>query len=547
MTTPTLAAVPALQADQARRTMSGIVAPWGQAGRTSAGVLTLTRGSLALPADLRRVKLVDYHQTPPQAIGYATAAQDTDAGLVMTFQLGTTPAATQALLEASEGLRDAFSVELGEYHADASGLVSAGDLTAVALVPIPAFSNARVTSVAAAHHEGKNTMPDSPDNTPTPAATAAATATVAVTGPVVDTPPAPPAEDTPPDAALASAFFQALRGDTGAAQVLAAAAGAPVPASQPARRPEGFHGPGAAVSGHSPAAVAAAMGRVMRGESSPYVEAALADIVNTDVYTTVGEASYVGQLWNAMSYTRRFVPLLRPGTLTSWKVNGWKWGVRPEVADYAGDKADVPSNEPTVLPASTTAARLAGGHDLDRKFRDFNDTEFIEAYFQAMTESYAAKSDAKALAFILASASTPTGYDGLVATGGTVIDGALLAADLLAGVLDQDVEPDYFLVNRTDRRSTLGGMTELDRPAFIDMWGVDPSKFIGSTSVPAGTVIAGMKGAGTFYELGGSPIRVEAIDIARGGIDEALFGYYATLLHDARGIVKVTGVGPAIP
>lgn len=538
---------PAVVADQARRTMSGIVAPWGQAGRTSAGVLTLARGSLALPADLRRVKLVDYHQSPPQAIGYATAAQDTEAGLVMTFQLGTTPAATQALVEASEGLRDAFSVELGEYAADASGLVSAGDVTAVALVPIPAFANARVTSVAAAHHQKGNTMPDAPDTQPTPAATAAATATIAVTGPVVEAPAPAPEGDTPADAGmspqvLASAMVAALRGDQDAAAVLASAAG-----TQPARRPEGLHGPGHRVSAYTAPQVAAALGRVMRGESSPIMEAALSDIVNTDVYSTVGEASYVGQLWNAMSYTRRFVPLLRPGTLTSWKVNGWKWGVRPEVADYAGDKADVPSNAPTVVPASTTAARLAGGHDLDRKFRDFGDTEFIEAYFQAMTESYAQKSDAKALAFILASASTPAGYNGLVATGGTVVDGAILAADLLAGVLDQDVEPDYYLVNRADRRTTLSGVTEHDRPAFMEMWGVDPAKFIGSTSVPAGTVIAGMKGAGTFYELGGSPIRVEAIDIARGGIDEALFGYYATLLHDARGIVKVTGVGPAIP
>ena len=51
-------------------------------------------------------------------------------------------------------------------------------------------------------------------------------------------------------------------------------------------------------------------------------------------------------------------------------------------------------------------------------------------------------------------------------------------------------------------------------------------------------MVAGTKAAGTFYELQGAPIRVEAIDIARGGIDEALFGYWATLLHDARGIVR---------
>lgn len=542
-----------LQASQAARTMTGLVAPWGQPGATSAGKLVLTRGSLRLPAELSRVKLVDYHQTPPQAIGYATAAQDTDAGLVMSFQLGSTAAASQALVEASEGLRDAFSVELGEFTAPNGLDVTDGLVTAVALVPVPAFADARVTSVAAAHH-GKNgdtaMTADTQATAPEPQAAAAATATVAVTGPVVE-PPAPDAPaDAPADAALSPAAAAglvqaAMRGDSSAQAMLAGlfGAGAPQPATgqpgQPARMPEALAGPtGRAVTAFSRADVTAALARCIRGESRhPALEAALSDIINTDVYEVVGEGSYVGQLWSAKTFTRRFVPLLRPGTLTSWQVRGWKWGVRPAGAAYAGDKADIPSNSPTVLPADTEAERWAGGHDIDIKFKHFGDTEFLDAYATAMTEDYAMDSDAIARAFILASASTPTGWDTLGA-GKNVIYGAMLAGDLMSEQLDQDVEPDYYIVSRADFR-TLIDLVDDDKPAFMSAFGVDPEKFIRSSAQTTGIVTAGLKGAGTFYELGGSPIRVEALDLVRGGINEAFFGYHATLLHDARGIVKV--------
>jgi hypothetical protein len=531
----TFPAGPEVQADQASRTITGLVAPYGPRGHTNVGPLRFQRGSITWPEDLSRVKLMDYHQSPPVAVGFGVSLQVTDLGEVMTFQLGSTAAASLALQEAMDKTRDGLSVELAEYVTASDGeTVTSSTGTGVALVPVPAFADARVTSVAAAHHqEGTSTMPET---TTPPAAAAAEQATIAVTGPVV----APPAETPAEDAAEASntsavmaALAGAIRGDAAAANVLASLVG-----GQPARAPEGLgSGPTGRVSTASAAEVHAALARVVRGESRVHVEAALSDIVNTDVYEVVGQSSYVGQLWSALSYTRRFVPLLRPGTLTSWEVKGWKWGVKPAVADYAGDKADVTSNEPTVLPASTEAARLAGGHDLDIKFKHFGDTEFLAAYGQAMVESYAEKSDAKALAFIIASASAPAGN--ATASGGNVIDGAMLASDLLSDTLDQDVEPDYYLVNRADRRELMA-MVNDDKPAFLDLFGVDPAKFIATKGLTAGTVIAGMKGAGTFYELPGSPIRVDAYDLARGGYDEAYFGYYATLLHDARGIVKVT-------
>jgi hypothetical protein len=251
----------------------------------------------------------------------------------------------------------------------------------------------------------------------------------------------------------------------------------------------------------------------------------------------IGQDTYAGQLWGNLGYTRKFVPLMRHGDLTSWKVKGWRWVTKPEVADYAGNKTAVPSNPVDVEPAETVAARLAGGHDLDRKFKDFGDTEFLAAYFEAMTESYARNTDVKARAFLLANASAA----GATSAGGGILEAVALAVDALEDATDGRT-PDYVLVNRTDRRSLLG-VAQKDVSAFLDLLGVDPRKFIAvnDATMAPGAVVAGVKEAATFYELpGASPVRVEALDIARGGIDEALFGYWATLLHDSKGIKRAT-------
>jgi hypothetical protein len=511
----------ALTAATAARTIAGLAAPWGVPGYTSAGRLVLSRGSVRLPADLSTVKLMDYHQDPPQAIGYATSAEDTDAGLFMAFQLGSTPACTLALTEAAERLRDGLSVELVDVDMSSGDTVTGSLVTGVALVPVPAFAPARVTTVAASLHpnpplEGSTML----ENTPTVEAAEGDTATIAVTGPIVQADPAP----ADPPAADAASQVQVMA--AAVAEILAGQ-------SRPAAAPSGLRHTTTAARATSRTEVEAALARVMKGSRRPELEAALLDITNTDVFGTVGQDSYVGQLWDANTFERRFVPLLRNESLTSWKVNGWRWVTKPEVAAYAGDKAAIPSNQPEVEPASTEADRLAGGHDLDRKFRDFGDTEFLNAYLTAMTESYARKSDAAAAAFIAASATVgdPT------ASGGTVLDAAILAASELESLTDGG-SPDYFIVGRTDMVG-LAAITEDERLAYLELFGVDLEKFVKSNLAAfQGKVVAGMRNAGTFYELPGSPIRVEALDIAKGGIDEALFGYYATLLHDPNGIVS---------
>ena len=86
---------------------------------------------------------------------------------------------------------------------------------------------------------------------------------------------------------------------------------------------------------------------------------------------------------------------------------------------------------------------------------------------------------------------------------------------------------DYFLVNSADRLALLD-LTEADIPAYLEAFGVTPEKFIPTPGVPSLTVIAGNKASTKFRELGETPIRVEAINIANGGVDGGVFGYYAT-------------------
>jgi hypothetical protein len=273
------------------------------------------------------------------------------------------------------------------------------------------------------------------------------------------------------------------------------------------------------------------MARVVSGESRPEVEAALTDITQGG-NPLVTPDQYAGQLWSGLDYTRRFVGLMAAGTLTSWKGTGWRWVTPPEVDDYAGDKAAVPSNAVETEDEPWTAGRLAGAHDIDRKFRDFKDDEFFAAYYHAMTMSYARKSDIKARAFLVANA-----------TAGTAVVGNLLkaAATVVQRVEDatDGAQADWIMVNSADKLALLD-ITDADVPAFLDTWNIDPGSFIGTTGVPAGTVVAGNRNASEFKELPGSPIRVETVNIVNGGIDGGVFGYYATLLHEATGLQKAT-------
>lgn len=541
----------AAQVNPSARTIAGLVIPWNEYGETSVGrVIARSASAIRLPADLSRIKLVatgaSDHFDQRRVVGYATAAQATAEGLHMTFSVGRTPEGDRALMEASEHLSDALSVELSQLQLRGDEIVDS-QLSAVAQLGVPAFASARVLSVTAAH-----TTPAQEGTTMTEEQRARLQELLSMNS---RTPEQEQEFQTLSQLAVteaANAGQQAQQTDQGQQaqqqqqQQQAAASGTTVQVGAPgaaqltvvqrptglATAPVGLQAAGAGNMQARPLAdLYAAVARTLTGHSRPELEAALSDITQ-GANTWVTPDQYAGQLWSGIDYTRRWVQLSQSGELTSYKGTGWRWVTAPEVDDYPGDKAAVPSNAPETEDEPWVAARLAGAHDMDRKFADFGDTEFIAAYYHAMTMSYARKSDAKARAFQLASA-----------TAGAAVVGNLLKA---AAVVAQRVENatdgasvDWVIVNDQDKLDLLD-MTDADVPAFLETLGITPDKFLGTPDQPAGTVTAGNKNATEFKELPGSPIRVETVNIVNGGIDGGVFGYYATLLHDAAGIQKAT-------
>ncbi len=480
----------ALGVDAGSRTITGMVVPYGIVGQTSIGPITVQAGGVRLPEDLSRVKLFREHDrdTP---IGWAISSDDTEEGLTLAFKVRDGDLGDEALYEAdpSTPLRDGLSVELDTLtFDDTETIVVDSFLRGVASCTVPAFDDARVATVAASHTVEGNTR-------------------------MTDTAPAP-----------------ALEADATPAPAPAAA---PSPAPAPAQAPAGLQAATTRPrSFEHPSDFYAAMVQRHTRRAGADLEAALQDITQTAT-SEANAPSFVGELWDGVRYERRVVPLLGHGDLTSYEINGWRWATKPVVAAYAGDKAAVPSNAATTEAVSEEAARLAGAHDIDRKYRDFNDEAFFQSYYEAMTESYAILSDAAAVDALEAGATDVTnaydsaGFFGAIATGVSAIDTATNAAST------------FVLANKADLIGALLPLTAMDVPAYLNLLGVDPSRIVAHPSVTAGHLLVGSRDAATFYELPGSPIRVEAVDMVKGGIDAGVFGYYAVLIHDAAGIQDV--------
>lgn len=504
-----IVAAHAPDADDDKRTISGLVLPYNVPGYTSSGAVTVASGTVTLPQDLGRIKLLRDHSTDEgfKPVGYATGIEDTPEGLRMSFKVAKTADGDVALADVNERVRDALSVELIHTDVDADGNLIAGVLKAVALVPIPAFEDARVELITASAH-----YPDTAEETPEddeeePTEESSDTENVHPTGDTDTDHPATPEKE--PD----------MNGN--------------------AKAPEGIQ----AAKKDTPLTFSAAVhaiGDLAARRETPELTAALKDITYSGQPATRAP-KWVGELWDGAAFTREIVPTMTPKTLTSLEVRGWRWKEKPQVDDWDGDKKAIPSNTASTEPIDSKAKRLAAGWDFDRAYWDFGDTEFIRSFLEAAREDYAIKSDERAAQSI---AKWATEESTLTATAQPdLLHAAAHARQLIKKATR--TEPTAFLVHPDDLFG-LFDITMLDIPQFLKLLGVEPEKFISTDLVPAGSLVSYVKPAVEFHELAGAPIRVSAQHIANGGIDEALFGYWDALLINPRGIVSVpVGAGAA--
>ena len=156
-------------ADSNSRTITGRIVTFEEVGNASIGKVQFAAGSIEPTAVLLNL---EHDRTRRIGKTLQTELSADKSGIDATFKIAETTAGNDALVEAQEGLRDGFSVEVSfdEYETLKDGTVRilAGELTAVALTSEPAIRSARVESVAAT--EDENEISDStiePELTPT--------------------------------------------------------------------------------------------------------------------------------------------------------------------------------------------------------------------------------------------------------------------------------------------------------------------------------------------------------------------------------------------
>lgn len=148
-------------ADTQKRTISGRVVTWNEDGNTSAGLTKFAPDSLTFNKTTKL--LLEHDRTRP--IGKLLSYEITKDGIDATFKVANTMAGEDALVEASDGLRDGFSVGVAVdawENADGVMLINAARVQEISLVTDPAIDSARVAEVAAAD----NTVPSEAEVNP---------------------------------------------------------------------------------------------------------------------------------------------------------------------------------------------------------------------------------------------------------------------------------------------------------------------------------------------------------------------------------------------
>ena len=266
-------------------------------------------------------------------------------------------------------------------------------------------------------------------------------------------------------------------------------------------------------------------------------QAALADVVPAnDLGKGLLPTQLTGELWTAQDVPQPYLDFaVTTKALTSIRLQGWAWNARPKVADYAGNKAEIPTNNVSTKLIEANAQRLAGGWDIDRAFVDLGDGAMVREILEMAVVDYKEKANAKARDAILAGGTA-------VKSTGMALDDILI--DISGRAVSIGARIDYVAI-AADVWATFAGLSKDAVPWWLSSGdGValgSASGAIGSVKVfvdPAltsGQWVAGDKRATTWWSKE-PPIRVQAVDLPKGGIDAGVFGYYAVKVNEPRAI-----------
>jgi HK97 family phage prohead protease len=534
-----LAPVPDLP-PAAEAELTGLVVPYGATANRFGGPIVFEAGCLSLPADLSTVKLLIQHDDE-RPVGYATAAEDTPAGLRMSFRLADHPRAAELSAELAGKLRDGLSVGVEPSEAtltaimarfwgeadDPDPIVFAGDLREVSAVSIPQFNDARAEIAAAAGALVTFTPSRTPERIPPMPATITAdppapTADVTVTaGRVLDA-PAPPTI-----AELAAAVSEHL-------------GHAPARGTHPLARFASF------------AAYAAA------AREDPRRQLALVDQITTDNPGLI-QPAWLSEIIGIIDQGSPVASALTAGNLPPdgmsiyWPT--YTGDYKTLVAKQATEKTPVHSAKVSIGQGGPAAIEtFAGGSDISYQLLARSSPSYLDAYNSIMALAYAWTTEATVSTYLIDAVGAYQAYD-IAAAAASDLKTALFAAS--AAVWTATGAPASHVFASLDQFGAMGGMENLQNAKYgtqnvagtasaatleVNVNGLEITP---APAFPPATIIVTNKQGARYLKDG--PYTVTAEDVEKLGRDVAVWGMGAFLPLRPAGIVQLTtgGVPPA--
>jgi hypothetical protein len=522
------------------RTVRGMLLPYGVAsGQPMAGEAgtMFAAGDVEIPADPSIVTLNRQHNRF-DPVGRGVELEETAGGVLAALRFANTPEGDAELADYRAGKRKPLSAEIATYR-DRAGAIVRRVLVGAGIVDRGAFAGAHLFAADEPEPAGE------PAGEELPPAVLAALETIAAEYGV-------PADELtltiPKPSTPAPGHAGVEPNDEPAAHAAGPTDEPPAAADDNAHREET-----AMPEATAPATIATGTGT---GADEPQLGTGdlFAAIVNarengtpipaefaagaelfalggaTGNLGTVMEPQFIGEVWSGGDYVPKWMGLFAPASLTSLVVNGWRFVTRPTVEPYAGDGAPVGGTAVTTEPVTEAAQRFAGGNVIPREYYDFNARQFVEAWSKYSRDDWARKADGyvrtKALAAaVLLDSNVPAGGEPSLPVIRRIVDGVFeLAKDPVNARATFAMIPteDYKLLMHT-------GHSDLLEYLSLAL-GVEKGSALGfhlgwDDALPAGDVIVGARQAATVRTLPGSPIRINAANVAAGSFDEALFGY----------------------
>jgi HK97 family phage major capsid protein len=499
-----------LAANVETRTIKGLVVPFAKVGNTSAGPVRFEFGAFGEIDPSQIVLNMEHDRTRPLGRGIAGSEEITPAGISMAFKIAPTGAGNDALVEASEGLRPAFSIEanVGEYTIEKGVMVvSAAKLEAVAHVTNPAFKDAQISQVAATEADEEN-----PETTEAEQ----------------------PAEENPQEIKVENETTAPVADEVTATAVVAAAA--PVAYTKP-------RSPIVSQATYLEHSIKAKMGNhdsaqyVMAADDSFTTNPAFSPVnyVNQVIDNSIGSRPAIDAI-GSRAITASGMVISHPKITTNGTVADTNEGAAPSMTGIESSYVNLDVN------------KFAGRQIYSLELLERSSPDFFQAMVDNLTRSYNRATDAAVIAALTAGGTQATGVAatsaGIISYVSTEAPAAYLATgelpsayiagtsqwSLLMGATDTTGRPIYNAYNPMNNGGVAGPQSLRGNVLGLDLY-VDPNAV--ATTIDESAFIV-TPSAVAIYE---SPIlRMSTNVVSSGEIETMLYGYLACGVLTAGGV-----------